>query len=335
VVMKRILAMAAVVAVAGCSLDKQSAPPLAGPSELGLSLAITATPDIITQDGQSQAVLEIFARDASSQPIRGLTLRAETVIGGQPTDIGTLSSKTISTNSDGKAVLTYRSPTAPPPSQNTDTVVTVMVTPVSNNYAGSLPRQVEIRLARPGIILPPNGKPVPSFFFSPTAPREEDDVFFDGSASVDPDGQIVSYTWTFGDGRSSSSSSPTTRHHYDLAAVYSVVLTVTDDRGQSASSAPTDVTVSSVTGPTAQFAISPTSPKKFDLVSVNASASKTSAAHSIVRYDWDFGDGSALVTGGPQNNHVYTAVGTYAISLKVTDDTGRVAVLTQTVSVAP
>ena len=72
---KRLLVVAAMVTFAGCALDKQTAPTLAGPSELGLSLAVLATPDIITQDGQSQAVIEVTAKDPASQPVRGLTLR--------------------------------------------------------------------------------------------------------------------------------------------------------------------------------------------------------------------------------------------------------------------
>ena len=52
---RRFLALAALVTFAGCSLDKQGVPQLAGPSELGLSLAIKVSPDIITQDGASRA----------------------------------------------------------------------------------------------------------------------------------------------------------------------------------------------------------------------------------------------------------------------------------------
>ena len=335
-VTNRFLALAAVLALAGCALDKQTTPPLAGPSELGLSLAITATPDIITQDGHSQAMVEIIARDASSQPLAGVGLRAETFVNGVQADLGVLSSKSISTGSDGRATLTYRAPPAPSASQSSDIIVTLALTPVGTNYAGAVTRFVDIRLARPGVILPSNGLPKPIFFFSPRAPRTDDDVYFDGSASFDSDGTIVSYRWSFGDGRSSVSSGPTVRHSYDLAGIYNVVLTVTDDRGLSASSSPTEVTVTTSTDPTASFVSSPAAPKVNTLVSFNASASKGIEGRSVTQYEWDFGDGSPLqMTSSPLVTHVYGAVGAYTVTLRIQDDTGRFAVASNELTIAP
>jgi hypothetical protein len=336
VVTKRLFALAAVLALTGCALDKQTTPPLTGPSELGLSLANSATPDIITQDGQSQAMIEVIARDASSQPVGGLALRAETYVNGIPTDLGVLSSKSISTGGDGRATLTYRAPAAPSPSQSSDIIVTLALTPVGTNYSGAVPRFVEIRLARPGIILPSNGMPKPLFYFSPSSPRTDDDVFFDGSASFDTDGHIVSYAWTFGDGRSTVSSDPTTRHRYGLAGAYSVVLTVTDDRGLSASTSPTEVTVATSADPTASFVTSPAAPKVNAPVSFNASASKGIEGRSVEEYHWDFGDGTPLqVTGSPLITHVFGAVGSYTVTLRILDDTGRFAVVSSALTIAP
>ena len=51
--------------------------------------------------------------------------------------------------------------------------------------------------------------------------------------STDSDGSIVSWSWDFGDGSSSSSQNPT--HLYDAPGTYSVSLTVTDDAGDSGS----------------------------------------------------------------------------------------------------
>ena len=52
---------------------------------------------------------------------------------------------------------------------------------------------------------------------------------FSGSASSDPDGAIVQYRWTFGDGLTGSSVSPS--HTYNSAGNFTVMLTVTDDSG--------------------------------------------------------------------------------------------------------
>ncbi len=59
-------------------------------------------------------------------------------------------------------------------------------------------------------------------------------VTFDGSESVDADGEIVAYAWDFGDGATSDEANPT--HVFD-EGTWSVTLTVTDDRGATDTSA--------------------------------------------------------------------------------------------------
>jgi PKD repeat protein len=54
-------------------------------------------------------------------------------------------------------------------------------------------------------------------------------VAFDASGSHDPDGEIITYTWNFGDGTTGSGISAA--HLYTQAAVYTVTLEVTDNRG--------------------------------------------------------------------------------------------------------
>jgi PKD repeat protein len=60
---------------------------------------------------------------------------------------------------------------------------------------------------------------------------------FDGRASQDPDGQIASYAWNFGDGRTASSSQPV--HEFAKAGTYEITLTVTDDLGMTDSQSQT------------------------------------------------------------------------------------------------
>ena len=330
-VRKRIIVAVAGIALAACSLDKQAAPSFTGPSELGLSLAVTASPDIISQDGVSSSTVQIVARDPNSQPVAGLVLRAEMAVGGTVVDFGTLSSRTVSTGTDGRATLTYQSPPPPPASVASDTIVTILVTPVSSNFANSLTRSVLIRLARPGVILPPNGTPVARFFFSPTQPKEFETVLFDASTSTD-DGQIVSYQWVFGDGAAAQGLRVT--HAFPLAGTYNVVLAVTDDQGKTASSAPTPVIVAVAGKPTASFTISPTDPIAGHAVFVNAAASKPTPGFQIVSHQWDFGDGFGA-DGGSTQSHTYVKAGTYTIVLTITDSSGQSATASQTVTVKP
>jgi PKD repeat protein len=327
--LRRALALFVTAAlVAGCRLTPQEAPALAGPSELSLSLAPSATPDVVSHDGRSQSLLTVTARGPNGDPVPGLSLRLAMFVGGTNVDYGTLSSKSISTDGAGFASALYTAPPPPPPTVTSDTTVDIQILPVGTDFSNTTPRWIRIRLARPGVILPPNPPLVASFFFSPTQPRENERVRFDASAST---GAIVSRDWSFGDGTFGSGVRPS--HTYTVAGTYNVILTLTDDRGVRASSSPMPVNVLAAANPVAAFTISPTDPAVGATVNVDASAATVPAGRTIVSYRWNFGDGTPLV-GGQTAAHRYQAANTYAIVLTVTDDTGRQGVASQTVTVS-
>jgi hypothetical protein len=67
-------------------------------------------------------------------------------------------------------------------------------------------------------------------------------ITFDGSNSTD-EGDIVRYDWVFGDGTSAVDAGPNPEHAYDAEGVYNVVLTVTDNDGNT-NAAGTTATIS-------------------------------------------------------------------------------------------
>lgn len=73
-----------------------------------------------------------------------------------------------------------------------------------------------------------NFPPTTNFTYSPGSPTTDDTIQFTDS-STDPDGTIVSWSWDFGDGGTSTLQNPT--HQYSSTGAYTVTLTVTDDNG--------------------------------------------------------------------------------------------------------
>jgi glucose/arabinose dehydrogenase len=82
-----------------------------------------------------------------------------------------------------------------------------------------------------------NRAPVPVIEASPTAGAAPLTVSFDGTGSRDPDGDAFTYSWSFGDGATSSAAAPS--HTYNAAGTYTARLTLTDNRGKSASATQT------------------------------------------------------------------------------------------------
>ena len=81
----------------------------------------------------------------------------------------------------------------------------------------------------------PNEPPIARFQADPPRGNAPLVVRFDASASTDPDGQIDSFRWDFGDGN--LGSGPQVTHRYDEMGSYTVVLTVTDNDAAARSAA--------------------------------------------------------------------------------------------------
>ncbi|MFO1448887.1 MAG: PKD domain-containing protein [Opitutaceae bacterium] len=86
---------------------------------------------------------------------------------------------------------------------------------------------------------PPNQPPTAVIAASATSGTAPLPVAFSGTGSFDPDGAIVSYAWSFGDGTTSSLVSPS--KSYSSPGTFTVQLKVTDDRGATASTTTTVV----------------------------------------------------------------------------------------------
>src|SRR3989344_6854531 len=89
-----------------------------------------------------------------------------------------------------------------------------------------------------------NKPPTVIFKFSPANPKTNEIISFDASSSTDSDGGIISYSWNFGDGQSTTTEQATTTHSYDSAGSYLVELTPFDNSGSS-STATSSISIAS------------------------------------------------------------------------------------------
>ncbi|HEY50442.1 MAG TPA: PKD domain-containing protein, partial [Dehalococcoidia bacterium] len=128
------------------------------------------------------------------------------------------------------------------------------------------------------------------------------------------DNTIVSWFWDFGDGSNSTLEDPS--HIYD-DGTYTVSLTVTDSHGCTDTETKEEY-ITSNEGPTADFSAIPTSGDA--PLDVNFSDNSVAGDNTIVSWEWDFGDGANSTAKNP--SHTYNNVGTYTVTLTVTDEHG-------------
>lgn len=162
--------------------------------------------------------------------------------------------------------------------------------------------------------------------------NEDRIVFFSGTATDTPtDWQILSYSWTFGDGGIGQGKNPT--HSYVNAGTYSVALVVNDNNGATATSS-LQVTVSNVV-PIMTMSGYPATAKLIWAEAVHyqfdANAIDTFSDQNLLTYDWDFGDGNSASARNP--SHMYTDSGTYIVTLTALDNEGASTTSSLTINV--
>jgi len=153
------------------------------------------------------------------------------------------------------------------------------------------------------------------------------EVILDAGLSSDSDGNIVLYSWQFGDG--SSATGVTSSHIYNTPGTYIVILTVTDNVGASDTET-LQIEVISNQPPEASMVLSRVSGYAPLAIDFDASGSSDSDG-SIVEYDWDFGE--EATGSGSSVSHTYSTPGSHTVTLAVTDDKGAVDSATAVIEV--
>jgi PKD repeat protein len=301
----------AMIGAAACGLDNNKMPALSGPSGLGRSVIMTASPDQLPRDATSQSIVTLELRDAGG-----------TRVGGQIITLGVspgaaLSQSQVTTGPDGKATFAVVAPSLTAIVPNNMIVVTAV--PVGGNSDNATSGSLSIAL----LGVSNSTAPTAAFTVTPAAPELNQLATFDASTSTDEGSKcldVCTYQWDFDD--STTAVGRVVTHSFGVARSYNVALTVTDSVGLT-NTLRQFVTPTAPAAPTVTLAVAPIKPV------VNQQATFTAlgtpaAKHSIVRYEWNFGDGSTTTSFGGSMAHTYTARGIYNVTVRAVDDLGQV-----------
>jgi phosphodiesterase/alkaline phosphatase D-like protein/outer membrane lipoprotein-sorting protein len=169
---------------------------------------------------------------------------------------------------------------------------------------------------------------------------EGEPVQFDGKATVDPDGDALSFLWTFSGHAPTASGVEVTRSFAD-DETFEVVLVVTDEHGATAA----DTTTLTITNaaPSVEMSLSATNVDESESVTMTASFTDPGAADAPWAWELDWGDGTTATGSAEQQSqqitgsHSFAVPGEYLVRLTVTDKDGGAgsAQATVTVTSAP
>lgn len=316
------VALATAASVAACNIEEQKPPSVTGPTEFGLSLTMTASPDTLPRDGQSVTVVTLRARDTTGAPVAGqrvsLTLPVNAPSGAA------LSQTEVVTDAGGVATFSV---TAPISGSLGDIVV--QASPVTDGDASNtLARTISITA------LPANdtAPTVPAFTVNPTSPEIGRGATLTATATDEGVSctNICTFAWDFDDG--TTATGPVVTKTFTQTGTHEVVLTVTDRAG-TATVLRQNVTVGAIGFPTASISVSPSTPVAGQEATFTATATAT-GTHRITNYEWNWGDGTTNSTANPIIRHEYDDPGTYLVTLTVTDDLGQKTTVRQTVTVS-
>jgi len=146
-------------------------------------------------------------------------------------------------------------------------------------------------------------------------------ALFDASASLDPDGKLISTQWHIGVGKTVSRAK--FRHAYFEPGNYQVILVLKDNSGLNNDTTKIVRTIKVVdrdNEPPVARAGGDLQTIVDDVVRFDGSKS-IDPDGSILTYTWDFGDGKKA--SGEKIDHVYRRPGTFSGSLTVTDSAGK------------
>jgi YVTN family beta-propeller protein len=186
----------------------------------GLPGALAISPD-------GKRVYVNVAMNAFSSHLAAIDTATDTVLdlnGNGGIDIGA-GIRELAIAPDGKHAYVTQINSFLPPSDSivvVDLTTNTVTSRIDGTKADEFPRVMAF---------PPNQSPIGAIAVKAPRLRPGIPASFDASASTDPDGQIASYAWSFGDGSGAAPNTTIASHAFARPGTYEVTLTVTDEEG--------------------------------------------------------------------------------------------------------
>lgn len=140
-----------------------------------------------------------------------------------------------------------------------------------------------------------NQEPIASFTVSQTESVTDEDIIFDASESIDPDGSITYYAWDFGDG--TEGKGEVVKHKYAEPGTYTVKLIVTDNEYANSSPVTKTITIEQATGDNSDFGFEGTTQgfivtgEKGTTATMSVSSENTFKGNGALKIDVSSADG--------------------------------------------
>jgi PKD repeat protein len=259
-------------------------------------ILVNASPSSVPATG---GTVEISATvvDDTGNPVGGIAVTFST-------NAGTLSSTSIVTDSNGEA--------------RTRLTTTRPATVTVSAGAVATPAQLQIGVnAAPSVTIAANPA-------SPTAGQAVQ-FTFTVNTNATSGAAVRDLVVDFGDGTRQTFQGATgavnVSHTYDAPGTYTVTATVTDVSGERGV-ATTVISVQPGTPLSVTLSVQDTATVNTP-VSMRATVTGENSASRVVRYEWDFGDGSTAVLNSPATSHIYTTTGRKVVRVTVVTTDGQ------------
>lgn len=167
-------------------------------------------------------------------------------------------------------------------------------------------------------------QPVVDFTFTPAEPAVGQAVTFTSQVTDPATPPLTPYTyaWAFGDGGTSTAANP--QHTYTAAGTYTVILSVTNSRGEVGRKEKTITVVASPVNRrpvVTAIAVSPAAPVVGQTITFTATANDADD-DAITGYEWKLGDETVVATTANSTTHTFTTANVFRIQVRARDAGG-------------